>query len=118
MTICVVKGAVGKGSLRQVEFWLVLDHRTFDGVSTPVRVPADSTRWRGSTHYTGTIIVTPDDSEQKVTVKVELDVLGFSTSTMPAIPGQTAQEDEDDLEYQQSTSSTQKSTRGPAARMN
>jgi len=108
LTISGVKGTLVKGSLRQVESWLVLDQTTFDGMSTPVRVRADSTRLRGSTHYTGTIIVTPDDSEQKVTVKVELAVLGYTTSTMPGVAGQK-QEDEDDLTFQQSTASTQKS---------
>jgi len=118
LAISGVKGALVKGTIRPVESWIVLDPATFDGMSTPIRVRADSTRLRGSTHYTGTIIVTPDDSEQKIAVKVELDVLGYSTSTMPATAGQTAQEDEDDLVYQQSTSSTQKSTTVAAARGN
>jgi serine/threonine protein kinase len=108
LTISGVKGTLVKGSLRQVESWIVLDQTTFDGMSTPVRVRADSTRLRGSTHYTGTIIVTPDDSEQKVTVKVELAVLGYTTSTMPGVARQK-QEDEDDLTFQQSTATTQKS---------
>ncbi len=78
LTISGVKGALVSGTIHPVESWIVLDQTIFDGMSTPVRVRADSTRLRGSTHYTGTIIVKPDNNQQEITVKVLLDVLGFA----------------------------------------
>ncbi len=115
LTISGVKGALVSGTIRPVESWIVLDPTTFDGMSTPVRVRADTTRLRGSTHYTGTIMITPDNVEQDIAVKVELDVLGFATSSRSAIGGQTGHSqgilaDEDALAYQQSSTSTQRST--------
>jgi serine/threonine protein kinase len=116
LTISGVKGALVSGTIRPVESWLVLDQATFDGMSTPVRVRADSTRLRGSTHYTGTIMVTPHNGAQDIAVRVDLDVLGFATASGQSTAGQTAysqggiDEDEDDLVYQQSVTSTQKST--------
>jgi serine/threonine protein kinase len=114
LTISGVKGALVTGTIRPVESWIVLDQTVFDGMSTPVRVRADTTRLRGSTHYTGTIIVTPDTSAQEITVKVELDVLGFSSTSSQTSIGQTAysqgSEDTNDPTLQQSVTSTQKST--------
>ena len=115
LTISGVKGALVSGTIHPVESWIVLDQTTFDGMSTPVRVRADSTRLRGSTHYNGTIIVQLDNSQQEITVKVQLDVLGFAASGGLSATGQTGysqgaiEEDKDDLAYQQSATSTQKS---------
>ena len=80
LTISGVKGALVKGAIRPVESWIVLDQTAFDGMSTPVRVRADTTRLHGSTHYTGTIIISPDNNAEEISVKVEVDVLGFTTS--------------------------------------
>jgi serine/threonine protein kinase len=115
LTISGVKGALVSGTIRPVESWIVLDQTMFDGMSTPVRVRADTTRLRGSTHYTGTIMITPDNGEQDIAVKVELDVLGYTTSSGPAIGGQTRHSqgivaDEDTLIYQQGSLSTQRNT--------
>jgi serine/threonine protein kinase len=114
LTISGVKGALVSGTIRPVESWLVLDQTTFDGMSTPVRVRADATRLRGSTHYTGTIMVTPDNGTQDIVVKVELNVLGFATASGQNTIAQTgysqAMADEDDLTYQQSATSSQRST--------
>lgn len=114
LTISGVKGALVSGTIRAVESWIVLDQTSFDGMSTPVRVRADTTRLRGSTHYSGTIIVTPDHSAQDITVKVELNVLGFVTTSGKSIAAQTGYSqgvvDEDDLTFQQSATSTQRST--------
>jgi serine/threonine protein kinase len=113
LTISGVKGALVSGTIRPVESWIVLDQTTFDGMSTPVRVRADTTRLRGSTHYTGTIMVTPDNGEQDIAVKVELNVLGFATvggqSTIIQTGFSQGMVDEDDLTLQQSAASTQKS---------
>ncbi len=114
LTVSGVKGALVSGTVRPVESWLVLDQTTFDGMSTPVRVRADTTRLRGSTHYTGTIMVTPDNGTPEIAVKVELDVLGLATSSGQSTIGQTGHSqgavDEDDLAFQQSATSTQRST--------
>jgi serine/threonine protein kinase len=113
LTISGVKGALVKGTIRPVESWIVLDQTAFDGMSTPVRVRADTTRLRGSTHYTGTIIVTPENNAEEISVKVGVDVIGFETYS-----GQTTIEqsehlqgigDANDSTLQQSVTSAQKS---------
>ena len=113
LTISGVKGALVKGTIRPVESWIVLDQTAFDGMSTPVRVRADTTRLRGSTHYTGTIIVTPEKNAEEISVKVEVDVLGFETYSGQTAIGQTRHsqgiEDANDPALQQSVTSTQKS---------
>jgi serine/threonine protein kinase len=114
LTITGVKGALVKGAIRIVESWIVLDQTAFDGMSTPVRVRADTTRLHGSTHYTGTIIISPDNDAEEISVKVEVDVLGFTTSNGQTIIGQTdyAQGigDANDPTLQQQVTSTQKNT--------
>lgn len=82
LTIAGARGALVSGTIHPVESWIVLDETTFDGAKTPVNVRVDSTRLRGSTHYTGTIMVTPDENEREVAVTVEVDVLGYSTTTI------------------------------------
>ncbi|HXZ05106.1 MAG TPA: serine/threonine-protein kinase [Ktedonobacteraceae bacterium] len=111
-TISGVKGALVKGTIRPVESWIVLDQTAFDGMSTPVRVRADTTRLRGSTHYTGTIIVTPENNAEEISVKVEVDVLGFTTSGGQTTIGQSEYsrgiEGANDPTLQQNATSTQK----------
>jgi serine/threonine protein kinase len=81
LTISGARGALISGTIHPIESWIVTDPAGFDGMSTPIRVRVDTTRLRGSTHYTGTIIVTPADSEQEIPVSVQVDVLGYTTST-------------------------------------
>ena len=113
LTISGVKGALVKGTIRRVESWIVLDQTAFDGMSTPVRVRADTTRLRGSTHYTGTIIVTPDNGAEEISVRVEVDVLGLIMSSGQTTIGQTEYSqgavDVNASTLQQSVTSTQKS---------
>lgn len=82
LTIAGARGALVSGTLHAVESWIVLDSTTFDGVRTPINVRIDTTRLRGSTHYTGTIMVTSDESDQEIAVTVEVDVLGYTTTTI------------------------------------
>jgi serine/threonine protein kinase len=114
LTISGVKGALVKGTLRSVESWIVLDKTVFDGMSTSVRVRADTTRLRGSTHYTGTILVKSDNKTEEILVKVEVDVLGFDTYSGQTTIGQTAYSegiaDANDQTLQQNVTSTQKNT--------
>ncbi|HYB02012.1 MAG TPA: serine/threonine-protein kinase [Ktedonobacteraceae bacterium] len=112
LTISGVKGSLVKGTIHAVESWIVLDQTAFDGMSIPVRVRADTTRLRGSTHYTGTIIISPDNSPEEITVKVEVDVLGFATTSGEVGIGQTENpegiRDANDLTIQQTVASGQK----------
>ena len=114
LTISGMKGALVKGTIRPVESWIVLDKTAFDGMSTSVRVRADTTRLRGSTHYTGTILVKPDNKAEEILVKVEVDVLGFDTYSGQTTIGQTAHSqgiaDAYDQNLQQNVTSTQKNT--------
>ncbi len=114
LTISGVKGALVKGTLRPVESWIVLDQTVFDGMSTAVRVRADTTRLRGSTHYTGNIIVTPDNNAEEISVKVEVDVLSINPFSGQAAIGPTGYsqgiEDANDQTLQQKVTSTQKNT--------
>src|SRR2546427_3834940 len=114
LTISRVKGSLVKVTIHPVESWIVLDQTAFDGMSTPVRVRADTTRLRGSTHYTGTIMVTPGTGAQEIAVKVEVDVLGFATSNGQTTIGQIEYSqgagDAKDPTLQQRVTSTQQST--------
>ena len=94
LTITGAKGALVSGTIQPVESWIVTDVNSFDGMNTPVRVRVDSTRLRGSTHYRGTIIIQPEDSEREIPVQVQLDVLGYNggqtqSSTLPGRAGQS-----------------------------
>jgi hypothetical protein len=89
MTIAGVKGALVSGIIRSVASWIMLDQTIFDGTSTPVRVRIDSTGFRGSKHYMGTIIVTPDNGEQEITVAVEFEVLGYTVTSRRSSGEQT-----------------------------
>lgn len=90
LTISGTKGALVSGTIHAVESWIVLDTTTFDGITTPVRVRVDTTRLRGSTHFTGTIIIQPEGSEREISVTVSLDVLGSTTGTIASRTGQGA----------------------------
>ncbi len=82
LIISGTKGALVSGTIHPVESWIVVDMTTFDGIKNPVNVRVDSTRLRGSTHYTGTIMITPDEGGREIAVTIELDVLGYSTTTI------------------------------------
>ena len=125
LTITGAKGALVSGTVHPVESWIVTDVASFDGMNTPVRIRVDSTRLRGSTHYTGTIIIQPTDSEREIPVLVQLDVLGYGSpqtqsSSQQSRAGQTGasrsalspmpalDEDEDDLAATVATSGANK----------
>lgn len=101
LTISGSHGDLVSGSLRVVENWIVLDQTTFDGTKIPINVRIDSTRLRGSTHYTGTIEIIPDEGEREMSVTVEADVMGFTTTTLArkqaAQASSAGLDDEDDM---------------------
>ena len=74
------QGLLVSGTIQAIEPWILLDQTHFDGMSTRVNVRINSSRLLGSTHYTGTIVISPDsDDEQKdIKVTVEVDVLGYA----------------------------------------
>jgi serine/threonine protein kinase len=76
------KGTLVRGSLAASEPWILLDTSTFDGMSTRVNVRINTAGLRGSAHYSGSIIIMPEeeDEEQDITVPVQIDVLGLSDS--------------------------------------
>ena len=107
LSITSNRGNVVRGTIAASAEWIVLDQASFAGTRTDVSVQIDATRLRGSTHYTGTIFVIPDedDEEQDITVRVEVDVLGtISSFTRPStnVPSRSAlveeeEEEEDDI---------------------
>ncbi|HLQ28394.1 MAG TPA: serine/threonine-protein kinase, partial [Ktedonobacteraceae bacterium] len=66
------RGTFIQGRVAATEPWILLDRTSFDSVHTRVNVQVDTMRLRGSTHYSGTILVIPDedDEEQDITVRV------------------------------------------------
>src|SRR5205085_8289054 len=86
LTIQDNRDILTKGSIQVRESWIVLEQASFRGPLTRIRVRVDATHLRGAVHYSGTILVIPDedDEEQDVEVKVEMDVVGrVSMSTIP-----------------------------------
>ncbi|HEY6410135.1 MAG TPA: protein kinase, partial [Ktedonobacteraceae bacterium] len=65
------------GTIATNESWIQIDETSFDGVSTHINVRVNALRLRGSTHYSGKIVVMPDedDEEQDIEVAVEVDVM-------------------------------------------
>ncbi len=82
LTIAGAKGALVSGTIHPVESWIVVDQAAFDGSRSPVNVRVDSTRLRGATHYTGTIMISQDEGGREVAVTIEVDVLGYTTTTI------------------------------------
>jgi len=76
-TITGNQGFHVQGVIRATEPWIVVDQTLFDGMSTRVNVRINSTQLRGSTHYTGTILVSPEDEEVDIVVAVEADILNL-----------------------------------------
>ncbi len=92
------RGTFIQGRVAATEPWILLDRTSFDGVHTRVNVQVETMRLRGSTHYSGTILVIPDedDEEQDITVRVEVDVLGLSSSWQRASLNEYDDEDDED----------------------
>jgi serine/threonine protein kinase len=111
LTISGEKGALVSGTITPVEPWILTDQSSFDGMSTVVRVRVDASRLNGSKHYTGTIYVTPDGValEEGTAIRVEVDVLGYSTTGNMRSRGGVAlpYDDEDDLTYTAGASAMQ-----------
>ena len=86
LTIQDNRDILTRGSIQVRESWIVLEQASFRGPLTRIRVRVDTTHLRGNIHYSGTILIIPDedDEEQDGEVKVEADVVGrISVSTIP-----------------------------------
>ncbi len=82
ITIAGNQGLHISGVIHATEPWLLIDQTQFDGMSTRVNVRVNSSNLR-ATHYTGTILVSPDDEDEQkdIVVTVDVDVLGYTTQT-------------------------------------
>ena len=105
LSITSNRGNVVRGTIAASAAWMVFDQTSFAGVRTDVSIQVDTTGLHGSTHYTGTIFVIPDedDEEQDITVRVEVDVRGnISAFARPStnVPSRSAffEEEEDEGE--------------------
>ena len=85
------RGTFVKGTISADEPWLLVDATSFDAMSTRVSVRVDSTNLHGSTRYTGNIIISPEGEDEKITVKVLVDILDYGRSTSLGLD-----DDEDD----------------------
>ncbi|MBE3561620.1 MAG: serine/threonine protein kinase [Ktedonobacteraceae bacterium] len=76
LTINGDQGLIVSGIIHTNESWIMLDQSRFDGMTTRVNVRINSTRLRGSTHYSGTIRISPDlEKARDIIVTVEVDVI-------------------------------------------
>lgn len=103
-TIAGRQGAAISGTLHTNEQWIMLDQTQFDGMSTRINVRVNTGRLTGGTHYSGTILIEADDedTERELVVTVDLDVIGYTTSSVQRRGGKTFagdldDEDDDDL---------------------
>jgi len=71
------QGTAVTGIIHANEPWIALDQNTFDGMTTRVNVRINSTQLRRATHYTGTILVSPENEEQDIVIAVEVDILSL-----------------------------------------
>lgn len=84
-TITGDQGIQVSGTIRPIESWIIADQTQFDGMSTRVNVRINTTRMNSSTHYTGSIVIAPDENDPKkdMIVTVEADVLGLTPAAQP-----------------------------------
>src|SRR5205823_13175791 len=83
------RGILNQVAITATEPWILLDKTSFAGTNARVNVQVDTSRLRSSTHYTGTILVIPDedDEEQDIVVEVEVDVLANTSVNGQSRPG-------------------------------
>ncbi|HLZ56361.1 MAG TPA: bifunctional serine/threonine protein kinase/MFS transporter [Ktedonosporobacter sp.] len=103
LTITGDQGMLVSGTVYSNEPWIMLDQAQFDGTVTRLNVRINSTQLPGSTHYSGTVIVSPysDDNpnaQNDLMVSVEVDVLGYTSQSWQRRGGKTVGADLDDEE--------------------
>ncbi|QBD80215.1 serine/threonine protein kinase [Ktedonosporobacter rubrisoli] len=87
ITIRVAPGLACSGDIYANESWILLDETRFDGEETYVNVRINSTKLQGSAHYTGTVVISPDEGNTRkdIIVTVEADIIVFSDSSNPQV---------------------------------
>ncbi len=73
------QGTVVSGTIHANEPWIVVDLSLFDAMTTRVNVRINSMQLHGATHYTGTILVSPENEEQDIVIAVEVDILSLGS---------------------------------------
>ncbi len=78
ITITGDQGQLVSGTIHTSEPWILIDLTQFDGMSTRVNVRINNSGLRGSTPYTGTVVISPDGEElqQDIVVTVKVEILG------------------------------------------
>ena len=104
-TISGNQGMRVKGLIRAIESWIVVDQTHFDGMETRVNVRINSSQLNGLSHYTGTILISPDitvtngeskNVPQDIIVEVDADILTLNASNGSRYGGKTTGADLDD----------------------
>ena len=105
-TISGNQGMHVKGIIRAIESWLIVEPTHFDGMETRVNVRINSSMLNGLSHYTGTILVTPDSNSatngesknapQDIIVEVDADILTLNNQNGMKRSGKTIGADLDD----------------------
>lgn len=112
-TIMGNQGLHVKGVIRAIESWIIVDQTHFDGMTTRVNVRINSSQLPGLTHYTGTILVSPesvgnatsgDGKQADIIVEVEADILSLNSSVSGSrrngkTIGADLDEEDDDLTF-------------------
>jgi serine/threonine protein kinase len=77
LTITGEQGVPISGTLYSHEPWMMLDTTQFAGMSTRVGVRINGMNLRGGRHYTGAIVIVPDDesAQKDILVPVEVEVI-------------------------------------------
>lgn len=86
LTISGDRGILVNGDITPSEQWILVDRISFDGMSTRVNVRVNSTQLSGASRFTGIITIQPysenGEVEPPVQVKVRVELLGITTSTI------------------------------------
>ncbi|GHO93496.1 hypothetical protein KSF_035440 [Reticulibacter mediterranei] len=103
ITISGSHGRRVKGAIHTTEPWILIDQLQFDDATTDINVQINSTSLRAATHYTGSILIAPENEgakEQIVTVEVDVQNYPVQNGWRPR-GGKTIGADLDEEEYEE-----------------
>lgn len=101
ITLSGSQGTHISGTIHTSDPWIMLEQTEFDSMITRINVRINSTALHHSTHYTGTILVSPDiDGTRDIPVIVEVNILSYTQNGWRRRGGKTigADLDEEDDE--------------------
>jgi serine/threonine protein kinase len=80
ITIMQDQGMRVSGTVHATEPWILVDQVQFDGASTQVNVRINGRQLHTSTHYSGIILISPDEEYTKrdIVVTVEADIVRYA----------------------------------------